>query len=573
MNLFKNTMFELAPNISRILVVDDDEILNYLFCSFLSSRGFETLPAHGIGDAKAMLQSDNAIDLIILDYQLGDGVGMDLLESMSLANYINFPPVIMISANEEPEFLEKCFSGGVNDYIIKPVNLSLLALKVESLIKSVSMQRLITKQNQELENFKREAEREEQVAKFTYEYLLRQNSNAYDGVEVWLKSFAAFSGDMALVKKSPSGNLYFILADATGHGLSAAITIMPLVTIFNSMVSKGFHIQKIVTEINRKMVSDTPADRFVAATVIEVDPFRREFSVWSGGMPPVLWVDAGQITHQVNAQHMALGIMDDDMFDASVTTISFPKSGFIFTYTDGLTEQENVSGEPFSVARVRNIIAQQPHNLLQELSSNLLQFAQTENYSDDVSICMIQPNLVFSNMAEIAIVEKLPSSTCYLSNYFNWSLTLSGNQLENCEIPPLCNHFLHQVGAGQELCQKIFAVLSEMVSNALDHGVLGLSSSIKESPDGFMRYFSEREQRLKILTDKDFVKLSMQWFPNNGDGYLLVEVEDSGAGYIPKNETSGVNTQCSGRGSGLIQKLSASVEIISPGNKIRATIK
>ncbi len=565
-------MFEMAPKISRILVVDDDEMLNYLFCSFLNSRGLETYAAHAIAEAKEFLQTEDSIELILLDYQLTDGVGMDLLAPSALETYRCQPPVIMISANEEPEFLEQCFSGGVDDYIIKPVNLSLLALKVEALIKSVSMQRLIRQQNEELENFKAEAEREEQVAKFTYEYLLRQNSYAYKGVDVWLKSFAAFSGDMALVKKSPGGNLYFILADATGHGLSAAITIMPVVTIFNSMVAKGFHIQKIVTEINRKLVSDTPADRFVAAILIEINPFRREFSVWNGGMPPVLWINKGEVTHKVDSGHMALGIMDDDMFDANVVTLDLPQEGCILAVTDGLTEQEDDQQSPFSYGRVISIIKQQPENILQELSSQLCDHAGTDDYTDDVSVCIINPVQVFEDLSDSQDV-KVVSHSIGVANKFEWGVKLSGQQLNNCEIPSLCNHFLQQVGVDQQLCQKIFAVLAEMVSNALDHGVLNLPSSIKEGPDGFSQYFSEREERLTRLNDNDFVSLSLQWIPENGNGRLVLEVEDSGKGYTPAESSYEVSSKYSGRGTNLIKKLSDSVEIISPGNKIRAIIK
>ncbi len=565
-------MFELAPKVSRILVVDDDEMLNYLFCSFLNSRGMETFVAHNIAAAKHLLQTEDSIELILLDYQLTDGVGMDLLASSALETYLGRPPVIMISANEEPEFLEQCFSGGVNDYIIKPVNLSLLALKVEALIKSVSMQRLIRRQNEELENFKRDAEREEQVAKFTYEYLLRQNSYVLEGVDIWLKSFAAFSGDMALVKKSPSGHLYFILADATGHGLSAAITIMPVVTIFNSMVAKGFHIQKIATEINRKLVSDTPADRFVAAILIEINPFRRELSVWNGGMPPVLWVNNGDVKHKIDSGHMALGIMDDDMFDANVTTLDLPKEGFIFAFTDGLTEQEDDRHTPFSYDRVISIIKQQPENLLQELSRQLCDHAGTEDYTDDVSACIIHPAQVFDDLSDSTVIN-VATKSISISNRFDWSVKLAGQQLKNCEIPSLCNHFLQQLGVDQQLCQKIFAVLAEMVSNALDHGVLNLPSSIKEGPDGFAQYFCERDARLTHLTDKDFVSLSLQWIPNNGDGRLVLEVEDSGEGYTPSESSGESSVKFSGRGTSLIKNLSESVEIISPGNKIRAIIK
>lgn len=566
-------MPSLAQKVSRVLVVDDDEMLNYLFCSFLNSKGLQTLAVHNLADAKSTLQTDKYIDLILLDYQLSDGVGMDLLAPDSMSTYISNPPIIMISANEEPEFLEECFSGGVNDYIIKPVNLSLLALKVESLIKSVSMQRLIKSQNDELESFKAEAEREEQIAKFTYEYLLHQNSYEYEGVDVWLKSFAAFSGDMALVKKSPSGNLYFILVDATGHGLSAAITIMPVVAIFNSMVSKGFHIQKIVTEINRKLVTDTPVDRFVAAILIEINPFRREFNVWNGGMPPAFWVNNGEVIHEFKSAHMALGILDEYEFDASVTTIDLPVDGFIFACSDGLSEQENDYNEPYSMQKIISVIKSQPPNLLEALAQNLLWHAGDQEYADDISVCMIRPSLVFEDLSDSLVPAQTRGLLPEVDDKFEWSVKLSGRQLENCEIPPLCNHFLQQVGVDQQVCQKIFAVLAEMVSNALDHGVLGLSSAIKENPDGFIQYFYKREERLKTLTNNDFVKLSISWLPDKLDGRFLLEVEDSGIGYNPQQIVTDGSLKYSGRGAQLIRKLSESVEIIAPGNKIRATIK
>lgn len=557
----------------RVLVVDDDEMLNYLFCSFLNSKGLQTLGVHSLSDAKQQLQTDGNIDLILLDYQLGDGVGTDLLKPENSIDYRIMPPVIMISANEEPQFLEECFSVGVNDYIIKPVNLSLLALKVAALIESVSMQRIIKAQNDELESFKAEAEREEQIAKFTYEYLLRQNSDKYNGVQLWLKSTAAFSGDMMLVKKSPGGSFYFILADATGHGLSAAITIMPVVTIFNSMVSKGFHVQKIIAEINRKLVSDTPGDRFVAAIVMEINFFRRELSVWNGGMPPVLWVEQGDVVHEFNSAHMALGIMDEHSFDPSVITIDLPSNGFIFAYSDGLAEQENNQHKAYSTNRILKHIKDQPENLLECLSSDLYEYAGTQDYSDDVSMCVIHPSLVFSGVNDSFVAAKANVHSPDVKDQFEWSVKLSGRQLENCDIPPLCNHFLQQLGVDQPLCQKIFAVSAEMVSNALDHGVLGLSSSIKESSDGFIQYYYEREERLKALTNNDFVKLSISWLQEQGGGYFLLEVEDSGVGYIPKPIVDESAPKYSGRGSQLIQKLSESVEIIAPGNKIRATIK
>jgi len=558
----------------RILVVDDDELLNHLFCSFLNSKGLDTISVTGLSAAKQVLQTDPAIDLILLDYHLEDGVGMDLLHPSAMATYRSIAPVIMISANEESSFLERCFLSGINDYIIKPVNLSLLALKVEAMIRSVSMQRLISAQNDELERFKHEAEREEQIAKFTYEYLLRRNSHAYQGVDIWLKSFAAFSGDMMLVKKSPGGNLYFILADATGHGLSAAITIMPVVSVFNSMVSKGYHLQQIAIELNRKLIHDTPTDRFVAAILVEMNPAQCELSVWSGGMPPAFWIDGGEIKHEFGSRHMALGIMDEDMFDASVTTVALPKDGLFLVYSDGLSEQEDLDGVPFSVARVRHIVQQNPENLMLSLTRSLQEHARTDTYNDDVSICLVDPKLVFVN-TPLSESERHREHTVQSAiNAFSWQLELRGTQLMQCELPPLCHDFLQKMGVDQQRCQKIFTVIAEMVSNALDHGVLGLDSRIKEQEDGFLQYFLAREERMKELGEQDFLRVHLQWEPDSDLGSLTIIVEDSGAGYeTPTSNDDNPNFTFSGRGLRLIRQLSAEVEIIPPGNQIRARIK
>ena len=567
-------MTELASSLtsSTILVIDDDELLNRLFCEFLQDKGFNTYSAYGMNEAKSILLSLDTVDLILLDYQLRDGTGIELLKSLNDCPRDNKTPIIMISGNEDPVFLESCFYFGAADYIIKPVNLSLLALKVSALIKSVSMQKLITAQNAELERFKRDAEREESIAKFTYEYLVRQNSQVIEGVSIWLKPSSSFSGDIALAKTSPGGDLYFFLGDATGHGLSAAITVMPVVSIFNSMVSKGFHIQAIVMEINERLIRDTPQDRFVAAVVIQIHRERNEIEVWNGGMPTVYWTHEGNIIHEFKSQHMALGILDDDLFDANVETCELKEVGNILAFSDGLIEEVNQSGVSFSIAKVKEVIASNPENLQATLIEALLCHANKKSYHDDVSICVLQPGVIAENSKK-QLQENLhfENSQDEIGD-FSWSVKISGNSIGACEIPPLCNKFMQYMEMNQFFCQVVFLVVSEMVSNAIDHGVLKLSSATKEEANGFAQYFNERERRLKELGNSDFVELCLQWKQEGGKPQLLVSVKDSGEGYIYEELIGSENSGLSGRGLKLIRNLSKTVEIVAPGNLIRAVI-
>ena len=555
-----------------ILVVDDDHFLNELFCQFLQSKGFDTCSAYSFAAAMQILKAGAEVDLILLDYPLSDGNGLELLSDINNQDALQHPPVIMISGNEDAIFLESCFASGVADYIIKPVNLSLLALKVSALINSVSMQRLISRQNAELELFKREAEREESIAKFTYEYLLRQNSEVIDGVSMWLKSSSSFSGDIALAKVSPSGDLYFLLADATGHGLSAAITVMPVVSIFNSMVAKGFHIQPIVTEINKKLIHDTPQDRFVAAILIQMHQERKEIDVWNGGMPTAYWVHQGEILQAFRSQHMALGILEEDMFDANVITCDFPGKGTIIAYSDGLIEETNEEGNSFSSARVAELVTTNTGNLQSILINALKDYTGRNEYRDDVSICMLEPEIIFSSCGQ-QLRDRIGHGFVQDGiGDFSWSVKISGQKIATCEIPPLCNKFLQYLGGNQAFCQITFLVVSEMVSNAIDHGVLKLESSLKEASDGFNQYFHERDKRLAHLTDADFIELQLVWNRGMTGRYLEVSVCDSGSGYDYQERSASGDSSLFGRGLQLIRSLAQQVEVFPPGNKIKAII-
>lgn len=556
-----------------ILVVDDDQLLNELLCEFLRSKDLQARSAYSLVEAiQALSSASHNVDLVLLDYELGDGTGLDLLRSLSARDAHAIPPVIMISVNEDPDFLQSCFSCGVADYVIKPINLSLLALKVRALINSVSMQQLISLQNAELARFKQEAEREEAIAKFIYEYLLGQNSQSVEGVNTWLQSSSSFSGDIAMARTSPSGDLYFMLADATGHGLSAAITIMPAVSIFNSMVAKGFHIQPIVTELNKKLSRDTPADRFVAAIIVQVQKDRSELHLWNGGMPTAYWINGGKIQQEFRSRHMALGILDDDQFDANVDTYHFPKNGFLFACTDGLLEERNPTGECFSMQRVVDIIQSNPADLHRQLITALHAHTGRETYSDDVSMCTLTPADMLLGSSRLLENGMLQGRFEQGIGHFSWGVELSGRKIAECEMPPLANKFLQYLGIDQNICQIVFLIVSEMVSNAIDHGILRLDSAVKEQADGFEFYFQERERRLKLLTEQDVISLSLEWLPQTGNPALAITVRDSGAGYDPSVLRAHNDDQLSGRGLHLIRSLARSVDIAPPGNLIRAVI-
>ena len=81
-----------------------------------------------------------------------------------------------------------------------------------------------------------EQQREAELARRILDHQIRTDLMAEAGVEYSVIPASNFSGDMVLAARSPSGRLYAILADATGHGLSAAVSVLPMVQEFYRLV-------------------------------------------------------------------------------------------------------------------------------------------------------------------------------------------------------------------------------------------------------------------------------------------------------------------------------------------------
>jgi two-component system, NtrC family, response regulator HydG len=103
---------------AKILLVEDDTTFSAILEGFLKKNGHEVEVKYNV---KSSIKSlDASIDLTLLDYRLGDGTGLDVLEEMRDKG-LNIPVVIMTSFNDVRTAV-KAMRQGVFDYITKPVN-------------------------------------------------------------------------------------------------------------------------------------------------------------------------------------------------------------------------------------------------------------------------------------------------------------------------------------------------------------------------------------------------------------------------------------------------------------------
>lgn len=104
---------------AHILIVEDDVTFLQILDSFLKRNAHTAITCTGIKEGKKLLHSEK-FDLILLDYRLPDGTGMDILNTMQ-ADRLKLPVIIMTSFHDIRTAV-KSIRSGAYDYITKPVN-------------------------------------------------------------------------------------------------------------------------------------------------------------------------------------------------------------------------------------------------------------------------------------------------------------------------------------------------------------------------------------------------------------------------------------------------------------------
>lgn len=116
----------------HILVVEDDKNLRRLMEAVLTQNGYHVVPASDGQEALDLLESIY-VDLIISDIMMPKLDGYSLTRELRNANYEI--PILMITAKETYEDKRKGFIAGADDYMVKPINIDEMVLRVGALLR------------------------------------------------------------------------------------------------------------------------------------------------------------------------------------------------------------------------------------------------------------------------------------------------------------------------------------------------------------------------------------------------------------------------------------------------------
>ncbi|VAW56621.1 Serine phosphatase RsbU, regulator of sigma subunit [hydrothermal vent metagenome] len=558
-------MSNAINDLKVVLVVDDDLTNRLVLSSLLKTSGYLSIEAEN-GEEAVSAVTEHHIDIILLD------VMMPIMDGYEAARIIKktqtrFIPIIFLTAMTDKNALAKCIKSGGDDFLTKPFNHVVLNSKIDSMLRIAELYKNIEEQSREIKEQNLLIEQEMQLTKKLFNKTIANDLRGDNaGLHYSMSPMSMFNGDLILSELNQTNGLDVLIGDFTGHGLSAAIGALPVSDVFRSMTQKGFAFANMLVEANTKLIELLPTHMFMATALISLDRSNNVLSIINAGLPDIYLYRQGEIVHTFKSKNIPLGISHllPSQFEIEMQTLEYGDQ--IIASTDGIMEANNSNNEMFGLDRLLKIFKENsnPEKLFDTILSECSRFCEGAAQTDDITLL------------EVCHLEKVEYSTNrrLLNEHkeaSNWSLefSLDIKSLRQLDILPYLMQAVDQLQPLESGRTKVHTVLTEMFANALDHGVLKLDSSMKDSPQGYMDFYLEKQKRLETFEDGN-IQISLRHELNdNGGGRLTLHLMDSGEGYDFKNVDTNKN-QYSGRGIQLVSSLCTEMKILGKGNSVMA---
>ena len=372
---------DLAEELKQltVLYVEDNEALRLLMQRLLAGRVGRLLLAED-GEQGLASYRENRPDIVISDIMMPVMDGMEMMAAIKAIDHTT--PVILATAFDDAKYLLQALALDADGYLVKPI-------KLETLLQALEARVAGYLQDRELARYRVAAEEERQLIAELMTRMMRPEKLDDPRLHYWLRAAESVGGDLLAFSRSRNDRCYLMLADSAGHGLPAALNLLPVNYIFHRMAGKGLPLALIVEEMNRAIREHSPADRYVALLLACVDPHNRVVEIWNGGLPPALLLDAGtgEVLHAFASTHAPLGVLGGT-FQTRTEICQWHRPCQLQVHSDGLNEVVDGADEDPGFERLMRS-AQGPVARFDAIRATIAAHLGDRPASDDITLALL----------------------------------------------------------------------------------------------------------------------------------------------------------------------------------------
>lgn len=372
----------------RVLVVDDEPTSRRMLARALEHFGYSVIECRDGVEAFQVLEETGPA-VLVLDYNLPEFTGAQICEIIRTDPNPDIAqvPIIFVTAYSGTEREVECLKAGGDDFVSRPVNFAVLKARIETHLRVYSLREELQRQKSELEKWRHNHEQDLDAARLTQQAILPQRIPQVPGWELaaHFHPLIQVGGDIYNWLRMPGGELMIWIADATGHGASAALITTLAQSLFRNGVGEFSSPGLVLRSVNENFRGVFKGRSFMTAACLVLRPDSPEITFSGAGHPPLLIVRQSGKIEQVAASCPPIGL--DAVTEPVDEALQLEAGDTLLLCTDGLYAATNPAGERLTQAqwiqriRPRSSVRQ----FIDGVMKNVADYAEGCPFPDDIA--------------------------------------------------------------------------------------------------------------------------------------------------------------------------------------------
>ncbi|QJE72936.1 response regulator [Aerophototrophica crusticola] len=307
----------------RVLVVDDSKFNREILHRFLAWVGIGRVEFAADGQqGLAMLEARGA-DLVLVDVDMPVMNGLEMCRRIrSNPSWSDLPVLMQTSPASDPAGVN-CFDAGASDIIAKPINPGECMARVRLHLEKQFFLRNLADFHRRLESDLRLARSMQLSLIPDFRRLAAVGARHGLSIEGHFEPSDELGGDFWTLFELGKGKVGFLVADFSGHGISAAINTFRFHTLIERINPMDYAPADWLTMLNRPLKDLLPVGQFATCFYAVIDPVEGSLSYAAAGAPSPLLLRDGTAT-LLDASGLMLGVSNTPLLTSD--TLPFPRA-------------------------------------------------------------------------------------------------------------------------------------------------------------------------------------------------------------------------------------------------------
>lgn len=341
----------LILSTARVLVVDDSRLMRLGLIRALNALGVQSVAEAGNGREALERIRVESFDVMLLDIEMPEMNGIELLLAMKAEPQLGRLPVIVISSAEQLETAVKCIEAGAEDYLPKTFSPTLLRARVMSSVEKKRLRDLDAQRVLELQTEKDRLERtqrrlDEELAQASHyvQSSFPAPMHAPLKVDWFYQPSTELAGDAFGYHWIDDDHFAVYLLDVCGHGVGACLLAVTAINVLRTGAIPNVDFRDpaaVLAGVSNAFLSEKHNDMYFTLWYGVYHAPSRVLHHASGGHPAALLLsppepDGTTLSQQLRSPGMIVGVMEDLSYEAQ--SVAVPPGSRLILPCDGCFE-------------------------------------------------------------------------------------------------------------------------------------------------------------------------------------------------------------------------------------------